>query len=109
MGQFYTHLGNILLCMKNISTSPPEEHRKTLDEFEKLTLSGEIDVELLTIYKGIVVKADELLGIFRQEKSKRGKFTYKKLPQANLDPANKSLKNAEKFFKNINLLIIHDT
>ncbi|MCH8004457.1 MAG: hypothetical protein IH934_07565 [Nanoarchaeota archaeon] len=94
-----------LLQTKNIITNPPEEHRKTLDEFEKLTLSGEIDFELLKIYKEIVIKADELLGIFRKEKSKRGRFTYKKLPQANLEPAKESLNNAEKFFKNINLML----
>jgi uncharacterized protein (UPF0332 family) len=94
-----------LLQAKIIITQPPEEHRKTLDEFEKLTLSGEIDLELLKIYKEIVIKADELLGIFRKEKSKRGKFTYNKLPQANLEPAKESLANAEKFFKNINLML----
>lgn len=94
-----------LLQSKNIITEAPEEHRKTLDEFEKLTLSGEIDVEPLTIYKSVVIKADELLGIFRKEKAKRGEFTYKKLPQANLEPAKESLDNAEKFFKNINLMI----
>lgn len=94
-----------LLLTKNIITEPPEEHKKTLEEFEKLALSGEIDKELLIIYKSIVVKADELLGIFRKEKSKRGKFTYKKLPQANLEPAKESLTNAEKFFKNVNLMI----
>lgn len=100
---FYT--AKALLQTKNIITNPPEEHRKTLDEFEKLTLSGEIDFELLKIYKEIVIKADELLGIFRKEKSKRGRFTYKKLPQANLEPAKESLTNAEKFFKNINLML----
>lgn len=94
-----------LLQSKNARTEPPEEHKKTLEEFEKLVLSGEIDVELLNIYKSIVIKADELLGIFRKEKSKRGKFTYQKLPQANLQPAKESLENAEKFFKNINLML----
>ena len=94
-----------LLMSKSITTEPPEEHKKTLEEFEKLVLSGEIDVELLKIYKSIVIKADELLGIFRKEKSKRGNFAYKKLPQANLEPAKESLANAEKFFKNINLII----
>lgn len=94
-----------ILYMKNIYTFPPEEHRKTLEEFERLTLSGEIDVELLKIYKSIVVKADELLGIFRKEKSKRGRFTYKQLPQSNLEPAKESLENAEKFVKNINLMV----
>lgn len=94
-----------LLQTKNIITQPPEEHKKTLEEFEKLTLSGEIDAELLQIYKEIVIKADELLGIFRKEKSKRGRFTYKKLPQANLEPAKESLNNAEKFFKNTKLML----
>ena len=70
-------------------------------EFEKLVKEGIIDVELLKIYKKIVVKADELLGIFKYEKKKRGKFTYHRLPQANKEPANESLMNAEKFFKNI--------
>ena len=93
------------LFTKGISTFPPEEHKKTLEEFEKLALSGEVDMELLKIYHEIVIKADELLGIFRKEKSKRGKFTYKRIPQANLQPAQESLENAEKFFKNINLII----
>ncbi|MDP2908244.1 MAG: HEPN domain-containing protein [Nanoarchaeota archaeon] len=97
-----------LLYTKGIITNPPEEHNKTLKEFEKLVNSGEIDVELLRIYKSIVVKADELIGIFKREKSKRGKFTYKKLPQANLEPARESVSNAEKFFKNINLIIQKD-
>ncbi len=94
-----------LLKSKNIITNPPEEHKKTYEEFEKLALSGEIDRELMKIYQDILIKADELLGIFKKEKSKRGKFTYKKLPQANLEPARESLENAEKFFKNINLMM----
>lgn len=94
-----------LLYIKGIITYPPEEHNKTLEEFEKLVDSGEIDVELLKIYRSIVIKADELIGIFRKEKSKRGKFTYKKLPQANLEPAKESVINAKKFLKNIHLII----
>ena len=94
-----------LLYTKGITTKPPEEHKKTLAEFKKLADSGEIDSELLRIYEEIVVKADELHGIFRKEKSKRGKFTYKKLPQANLEPAKESLENAETFYKNINIMV----
>lgn len=95
-----------ILHFKGITTEPPEEHKKTLKAFEKLVISGEIDVELLKIYKSLAVKADELLGIFMKEKNKRGKFTYKKLPQANQQPAKESIDNAEKFLKNINLIII---
>lgn len=93
------------LYAKGIVTYMPNEHRKTLKEFEKLAMSWQIDLELLKIYKDIVVKAEELLGIFVKEKSKRSKFTYKMLPQANLKPARESLDNAKKFYKNINLLI----
>jgi len=94
-----------LLYSKKIITESPEEHKKTLKEFERLALSGEIDVKLLRIYKSVIIKADELLGIFIKEKKKRGSFTYKKLPQANLTPAKESLENAEKFYKNINLMM----
>ena len=83
----------------------PDEHKKTLEEFEKLAASGYIDKELVRIYKDIVIKAEELLGNFTKEKSKRGKFTYRTLPQANLEPAKESLENAEKFYKSINLIV----
>ena len=94
-----------LLISKGITTDAPEEHRKTLEEFENLVHAGIIDVELLQIYKSIVIKADELLGIFKKEKSKRGRFTYQRLPQANLGIAEESLVHAEKFFKNGNLIV----
>jgi uncharacterized protein (UPF0332 family) len=96
-----------LLQSKNITTRPPEEHKKTLKEFKKLVISGEIDRSLLKIYESETVRANELLGIFRKEKRKRGKFTYQKLPQANLKPAKESADNAEKFYRNINMLLEH--
>lgn len=92
------------LLTKNIKTKAPEEHRKTYQEFKKLVEKGFVDVELLKIYQQIMIKADTLLEIFQYEKSKRGKFTYKKLPQANFEPAKDSLKNAEEFFKHVNNL-----
>lgn len=51
-----------------------------------------------------MLRADTLLEIFQTEKGKRGKFTYRKLPQANVEPAKESIKNAEEFFKHINRL-----
>ena len=58
----------------SIITSVPEGHKKTLEEFEKFTNSGEIDKTLLEIYREEVIKAEELLGIFIKEKAKRGKL-----------------------------------
>jgi len=50
----------------------------------------------------MIVRAEELLGIFSMEK---GKFIYQKLPQTNKEPAKESLDNAYLFFKNINKII----
>ena len=89
-----------------IKTDAPEVHKKTLEAFENyLVKTGKLDVELLKIYREMVVRAEELLGIFSKEKGKRGKFTYQKLPQANREPAKESFDNASFFFKNINKIL----
>src|SRR3989344_2925920 len=89
------------LAKKGIKTEAPEEHKKTYNEFKELVFQGIVDKELLKIYDDIIIKADTLLGIFKSEKKKRGEFTYQKLSQANLEPANKSLENARTFLKHI--------
>jgi uncharacterized protein (UPF0332 family) len=71
------------LLSKGIETRPPEEHKKTFKEFEKLTEEGIIDVELLKLYK--------------------------KLPQANRDPAEQSIANAQTFVKHIYSLCAIET
>lgn len=86
---------------KVIKTEAPEEHKKAYNEFKKLVEQGIVDAELLKIYEDILVKAEILLGIFKTEKKKQGTFTYQKLSQANLEPANESLENAKTFYKNI--------
>ena len=90
------------LLKKGIKTKPPEEHKKTYDEFKILVQKGIVDDELLKLYEEVLIKAETLLGIFKTEKKKRGKFTYQKLSQANLEPANQSLEKAKTFFKHIN-------
>ena len=89
------------LLLKGIKISAPEEHRKTFDEFSKLVDKGTVDMELLTIYQNILLKADTLLHIFGLEKGKRGTFTYRRMPQANQEPAQESITNARIFFNNI--------
>lgn len=89
------------LAKKDIKTKPPEEHRKTYEEFSNFVEKGILDKELIVIYKNELIKAELLLEIFKTEKKKRGKFTYQKLPQANKEPAFESLENARKFFKYI--------
>lgn len=89
------------LTNKNIKIFAPEEHKKTLEQFERLVEIGAVDKELLKIYKEVLVKAEELLGIFHIEKNKRERFTYQRVAQANEEPARNSIENAETFFKNI--------
>jgi len=89
------------LLLKGIKTEAPEEHRKTFEEFSKFVDQGVIDVELLKIYQSMLVKADTLLNIFVRERSKRGTFTYRRIPQANQEPARESINNAKVFFNNV--------
>ena len=96
---FYT--AKAYLIMKGIITKAPEEHKKTYDEFRRLVSQGIVDKELLRLYEEVLVKAEELLGIFKIEKKKRGEFTYQRIAQANLEPAKKRLENAKTFLKNI--------
>src|SRR3989338_8033936 len=96
---FYTAKAYLLL--KGIKTSAPEEHRKTFEEFSKVVDKGTVDIELLRIYQNMLMKADTLLHIFELEKGKRGKFTYRRIPQANQEPAQESIKHAQIFFSSI--------
>lgn len=89
------------LLTKGVKTEAPEEHKKTFEEFSILAGKGVIDVELLKLYEKMLVKAETLLSMFKLEKRKRGKFTYRTLPQANRDPAKESIENAQTFFKHI--------
>lgn len=96
------------LIKKGIKVTAPEEHKKAFNEFKKFVESGELDVELLKIYQEALVRAEYLLGIFKEEKWKIGNFTYRTMPQANKDPATESIAHAKSFFKHINNLIEGD-
>jgi len=91
-----------ILLTKNIKTSSPNVHKKTFDGFKnEFVDTGILDVKLLDIYKKLVVRANSLLEIFKDEKWKRGNFTYQTLPQANKEPAEDSIKNSRLFVSNI--------
>ena len=95
-----------ILLTKGIKTHPPRIHKQTFDEFKKHFVdTGILDVKLLEIYRKMVVRADELLEIFREAKQKRGSFTYQTIPQANKEPAEDSLKNSKLFVSNISKVI----
>ena len=89
------------LAKKGIEVSAPEEHKKSFDEFKKFVDSGELGVELLRIYQEAIIRAEYLLGIFKEEKKKRGEFTYRTMPQANKEPSKESIEHAKIFYKHI--------
>jgi uncharacterized protein (UPF0332 family) len=91
-----------ILLTEGVKTAGPEIHRKTFDEFKRYFVdTGILDVKLFEIYRKTAVRANDLLEIFRDEKWKRGNFTYNTIPQANKEPAEDSLKNAKTFVSNI--------
>ena len=91
-----------LLLTKNVMTSSPEVHKKTFNAFkEQFVDTGILDIKLLEIYKKLVIRADVLLEIFKDEKWKRGNYVYNTIAQANQEPAEDSLKNTKTFISNI--------
>lgn len=95
-----------ILLTRNIKTSSPNVHKKTYDLFNKTFVkTGVLDKKLLQIYTDLVVKASDLLEIFKDEKWKRGNFTYQVIAQANKTPAEDSLNNAKLFVANISKVI----
>ena len=89
-----------MLLTNKIETEAPEVHKKTLEAFKVQFIdSGILDTKLLVIYKQMIVRAETLLEIFKAEKKKRGDFTYNTIPQANIEPAEESIRNARMFIK----------
>ena len=61
-----------MLLTKGIDTKAPEAHRKTFDAFKKEFIdTGVLDAKLFMIYKKMIVRAENLLQIFKSEKKKR--------------------------------------
>ena len=95
-----------LLLTAGIKTKSPNIHKATLDAFAYyFIINGKLDVQLLHIYESTLVKADSLLGLLVQEQEKRGRFTYRQLPQSNKEPAEESIQNAKTFLMHVEKLI----
>jgi uncharacterized protein (UPF0332 family) len=94
---------SIFYCAKGISTDSPEIHKRTYEAFaETFIETGLLDAKLLVMYKELIIRAETLLGIYEEEKRKRGRFTYNTIPQANKLPAEESIQHAKTFLKHCN-------
>jgi len=89
------------LISKGIDIPEQGQHQQVYYKFKKMIKTGELDKELLDIYEDAKIKAEALLSILEDEKEKRTTFTYKTLPQANKEPAEKSIENAILFIAHI--------
>jgi len=93
------------LLSLEIKTEPPEEHKKTYEEFKKIVESKRLNKRLAEIYEEESGKAEALLKIFFDEKRNRGRFTYNVNANANKSFAEQSIKNAKFFCSTIKHLI----
>jgi uncharacterized protein (UPF0332 family) len=89
------------LLGKGIQTRGPNVHAKTLNQFALQVIKGDVDIEMLKVYRSAIIRADALLQIFDLEKGKRGHYTYRKIRQAEQIPAQESIKNATIFISRI--------
>jgi len=96
-----------MLLTKKVETIAPEVHKKTFNNFKEMFIdNGLMDMKLLLCYQYLIIRAESLLEIYRIEKKKRGDFTYNTIPQANLSPAEESIKHAKEFFKHCNSYLL---
>ncbi|MEK6850029.1 MAG: HEPN domain-containing protein [Nanoarchaeota archaeon] len=93
------------LLSKNMKILEQGQHNFVYQKFKKLAKTGELDKELLEIYEDAKIKAETLLLILEDEGEKRTEYTYKTYPQANKEPAEKSIENAKFFVSNIREIV----
>lgn len=100
------HITHALLATKEIKISKIRVHEATLYALAKyFILTKELEDEFFLIYEDAESKAEELFNSLSDEKEKRGRFTYERLPKANRLPAEESIKNASQFVRDIEAIL----
>ena len=93
------------LLSKGIKTRPPEEHKRTYEEFRKIITKEKFNSNLVKVYEDEVMKARTLLEIFSKERMKRGRFTYHVRSEANIPYAKESIENAKMFLITLKIVL----
>lgn len=93
------HAAQSLLGIKGVKIIDRLHHATLISFAKHFIVSNELAEELFLIYEDTESKAAELLEIFEEEKGKRGLFQYHRLSRNNLEPAEKSIKNAKMFLE----------
>ncbi|MCK4589045.1 MAG: hypothetical protein KAT77_01265 [Nanoarchaeota archaeon] len=95
------HATQALLGIKGIKITDRLHHATLISFAKHFILNNELAEELFLIYEDAETKAAELLEILEEEKGKRGMFQYHRLSRNNLEPAEKSIKNAKVFLETV--------
>lgn len=66
---------------------------------------NELSIAKLLFTISTDLKRKQEFQIFKDEKWKRGHFTYQTIPQANKEPAEQSIQNALTFIRNIKMVL----
>ncbi len=100
------HITQALLATKKIKITNIRVHEATLYAFaHNFILTKELEDELFFTYEDAEAKAEELFTSLSEERRKRGKFTYERLPQANKEPAEESITHATEFVREIETIL----
>ncbi len=89
------------LIKRGVMLPEQGQHQAVYFAFKKLVRETQIIADLIAFYDEIKLKTETLLEIFETEGENRAKFTYKTLAQANKEPAESSIRNAQLFFSYI--------
>lgn len=94
------------LLSEKIEITSPDIHNKAYNRFKNVFFdTGKLQKHLLQVYSTAFIRADDLLNIVKTEKKKRGDFTYTTTSEANKEPAEDSLTNANLFVSHIRTYI----
>jgi uncharacterized protein (UPF0332 family) len=100
------HITQALLATKEIKIGKIRTHEATLYALAHyFIISKELEDELFLIYEDAEAKAEELFNTLSDEREKRGRFTYERLPKANRQPAEESIKNATHYVRDIETIL----
>lgn len=100
---FYSAKSYLIFKKENLPLQG--QHSAVYHKFKRYVKNGEITKDLLSLYDDAMVKAEVLLQILDDEEQNRTQYTYQKLPQANKEPAQNSITNAQFFVSHIKVLI----
>ena len=99
------YAAKVYLASKGVIVKALHEHRQVYEMLKHQAEAGALDGELLKAYRELVIRAEDLLGMYWLERRKRGLYTYHRLSETNRPIAQESLRRAASFLKHLRLLL----